>query len=99
MTGVESRYFLRINGHPRQFQTGMNIDAKICLADQSDNVYKSVVQLKVERVPQSHAKKGAGLYGPKQVIVTRHPPQVHAHPASAVGGAVLGGEEKTGDIV
>jgi hypothetical protein len=86
---------------PSRFQTGMNIDAKICLADQSDKPYTSVVELRVERYAQGgeHAKKGDGLYAPKQVFGTRHPRRVHVHPASAVGGAVIGGEEKTADIV
>jgi hypothetical protein len=63
---------------PSRFQTGMRIDATICLADQSDNLYTSVVELIVERYPQegAHTKKGNGLIVPKQVIGARHQRQV-----------------------
>lgn len=86
---------------PSQFQTGMRIGATISLADQSDNLYTSEVELIVERheQPRAPVKKGNGLIVPEQVTVARHQRQVHVHPASAVGGAVIGGEEKTADIV
>jgi hypothetical protein len=86
---------------PSQFQTGMNIDAEICLVDQLDNPYKLVVELRVERYAQggARAKKGNGLILPEPTIVTRHQRRIHAHPAIAVGGAVIGGKEKTGNIV
>jgi hypothetical protein len=53
-----------------QFQTGMNIGAKICLSDQSDNFYSSEVELRVERRPQPglHARTGSGLFGPRAVV-------------------------------
>jgi hypothetical protein len=71
-----------------QFQTGMNIDAKICLADQSDKPYPSVVELRVERYAQegAHAKEGNGLIVPEQVIVTRHQRQVQEVRVQAVSG-------------
>jgi hypothetical protein len=55
---------------PSQFQTGMNIGAKISLFDQSDNFYPSGVELRVERRPQPalHARTGSGLFGPEGII-------------------------------
>lgn len=86
---------------PSQFQTGMNIDAKICLADQWDKLYTSVVELRVERYAQGgeHAKKGDGLYAPAQVFGARHQRRVQVHPASAIGKTVSSGEENAGDRV
>jgi hypothetical protein len=53
-----------------QFQTGMNIGTKICLSDQADNLYTSVVELRVERHSLGRfARKGNGLFGPQEVIV------------------------------
>jgi hypothetical protein len=85
---------------PSQFQRG-KIQAEICLVDQLDNVYKSEVELIVERHAQEgeRARKGDGLFAPKRGVGTRVQPLVHAHPSSAVGGAVIGGKEKTADIV
>ena len=85
---------------PGQFQTGMGIIATIRLVDQLGNPYKSEVELRVQRYSQGgeHAKKGHGLYAPKQGVGSRLQPQVHAHPSSAVRGAVIGGKEKTADI-
>jgi hypothetical protein len=84
---------------PSQFQRG-KIQAEICLVDQLGNPYKSEVELRVQRYSQGgeHAKKGHGLYAPKQGVGSRLQPQVHAHPSSAVRGAVIGGKEKTADI-
>lgn len=55
---------------PSQFQTGMNIGAKISLFDQSDNFYTSGVELRVDRRPQAglYAREGSRLFGPEEVI-------------------------------
>lgn len=83
---------------PTYFQTG-TIDAEICLFDQLDNPYTSKVEFIVTRYAPECARKGDGLFGPKQVGGTRHQPQVNAHLSSAFGGAVNGGKEKMGEIV
>jgi hypothetical protein len=74
---------------PRQFQSGMNIGASICLVDQSDKPYVSEVELIVERCEQrgATAKKRKGLIVPEEVLVARHQRQAHVHPESAVGGS------------
>jgi hypothetical protein len=73
---------------PRQFQSGMNIGASICLVDQAGDPYVSEVELMVERCEQqgASAKKGKGLIVPEEVIPARHERQDRVHPSSAVGG-------------
>jgi hypothetical protein len=52
-----------------EFQTGMNICAKLCLSDQADSIYTAALELRVERCSQERifVRKGTGLYD--QVIV------------------------------
>lgn len=73
---------------PRQFQSGMNIKASICLVDQAGNSYATEVELGVMRCEQrrSSARKGKGLFLPEEeVIVARHERQARVHPSSASG--------------
>ena len=86
---------------PTYLQTGMHIDAEICLADQSDNLYTSEVELIVERFAQGgeHAKRGAGLYAREQVLGTDLQRQVQAHPTSVLGKTVSAVGENAGGRV
>ncbi len=72
---------------PRQFQSGMNVDASICLVDQWDKPYVSEVTLIIERCEQreASAKKRNGLIVPEEVLVAHHQSQADLHPESAVG--------------
>jgi len=75
---------------PSQFQTGMRINATICLIDQSDKVYRSAGELRVVRHAQDcqRPKNATGLFGPKQVFGTRYEHRVHEYPTSVIGKTV-----------
>ena len=75
---------------PSHFQTGTPINATICLVDQFDNPYESVVKLGVLRHSQEweRPKNATGLFGPKQVFGDVHQRRIHEHPTIVIGKTV-----------